>query len=74
MHNSRRADPLFLPQLNKLHEPSIVRGEDVSNVADIPTQNRLTHQILSMCQHFDNALLNTRAKLFRTARDRKGLF
>ena len=29
-----------------------MRGEDASNVADIPPQNRLTHQILSMWQHF----------------------
>jgi hypothetical protein len=27
---------LFLPQLNKLHEASIVRGEDASNIAAIP--------------------------------------
>ena len=45
-------DPLFLPQLNKLHESSIVRGEDTSNVAGIPPQNRPTQQILSMFQHF----------------------
>ena len=29
-----------------------MRGEDASNVAAIPAQNRLTHQILSMWQHF----------------------
>jgi hypothetical protein len=39
------AAPLFLPQLNKLHEAYKVRGEDASNVAAIPVQNRLTHQI-----------------------------
>jgi hypothetical protein len=27
---------LFLPQLNQLHEHSIVRGEDASNVVAIP--------------------------------------
>jgi hypothetical protein len=43
---------LFLPQINKLQEDSIVWGEDASSVATIPTQNRMTHQILSMCQHF----------------------
>ena len=48
----QEAAPLFLPQLNKLHEASIVRGEDASNVAAIPAQNRLTHQILSMWQPF----------------------
>jgi hypothetical protein len=31
-----------------------VRGEDASNVAAISVQNRLTHQILSMCQHFED--------------------
>ncbi len=30
----------------------IVRGEDTSNVVVIPTQNRVTHQILNMCQPF----------------------
>ena len=44
--------PLFLPQFNKVHEASIVWGEDASNVATIPDQNRLTHQILSTWQHF----------------------
>jgi hypothetical protein len=46
--------PLFVPQLNRLHEASIVRGEDASNVAvtDIPAQNRVTLQILSMWQPF----------------------
>ncbi len=34
--------PLFLPQLNQIHELSIVRGEDVSNVVVIPTQHRVT--------------------------------
>ena len=29
-----------------------MRGEDVSNVASIPAQNRLTHQILSTWQPF----------------------
>ena len=44
--------PLFLPQLNQLHEFSIVQGEDVSNVVDIPVQYRFTQQILSRCQSF----------------------
>jgi hypothetical protein len=42
----QEAARLFLPQLNRLHEAYIVRGEDASNVAAIPAQNRLTHQIL----------------------------
>jgi hypothetical protein len=48
--------PLFVPQLNRLHEASIVRGEDASNVAvtAIPAQNRVTLQILSMWQPFVN--------------------
>jgi hypothetical protein len=42
------ACPLFLPQLNRLNEAFLVRGEDASNVAvtPIPPQRRLTHQIL----------------------------
>ena len=39
--------PLFLPQLNQFHELSFVRGEDASNVVAIPTQHRVTQQILS---------------------------
>ncbi len=38
---------LFLPQLNQLHEPSFVREEDTSNVVVIPTQHRVTQQILN---------------------------
>jgi hypothetical protein len=42
--------PLYIPQLNRLNEASLVRGEDASNVAvtAIPAQNRVTLQILSM--------------------------
>ena len=38
--------PLFIPQLNRLHESYIVRGEDTSNVsvAVIPVQKTRTHQ------------------------------
>ena len=46
----QESSPLFLPQLNQLHEFSIVRGEDASNVVTIPSQNRVTQQILSRCQ------------------------
>ena len=35
--SQQEADPLFLPQLNQLHELSFVWGEDVSNVVTIPT-------------------------------------
>jgi len=50
----QEAGPLLLPQLTRLHEAYHVRGEDASNVAAIPAQNRLTHQILSMWQHFED--------------------
>jgi hypothetical protein len=47
-------DTLFIPQFNHLHEDSIVLGEDDSNVTVtvIPVQNRVTLQILIMCQLF----------------------
>ena len=40
---------LFLPQLNRLNEVFLVRGEDVSDVTvtPIPLQHRLTHQIIT---------------------------
>jgi hypothetical protein len=46
--------PLTIPQLNRLTEASLVRDEDASNVAvtAIPAQNRVTLQILRMCQPF----------------------
>ena len=46
--------PLFLSQLNHLHEVYIVWGDDVSNVADavIPVQNRFTQQIIILCHPF----------------------
>ena len=37
--SQQEAAPLFLPQLNQLHE----RGEDDSNVVTIPTQYRVSH-------------------------------
>ena len=33
----QETSPLFFPQLNTLHESSIVRGVDASNVVSIPT-------------------------------------
>ena len=42
------AAPLFLPQLNRLHEAYIMRGEDASNVAIIPAQKTITQQIISL--------------------------
>ena len=50
--SQQEAAPLFLPQLNQLHELSFVRGEDASNVVAIPTQHRVTQQILSRWQPF----------------------
>jgi hypothetical protein len=38
--------PLLLPQLNRLSEAYHVRGEDASNMPTIPSQHRLTMQIL----------------------------
>ena len=37
----QEAAPLFLPQLNRLHEAHIVPGEDASNVAAIPEKSFL---------------------------------
>ena len=39
-------------QNNQLHELSFVWGEDASNVVVIPTQHRVTEQILSRWQTF----------------------
>ena len=46
--------PLVIAQRSRLHEASIVRGEDVSNVVvtAIPTQNKVTLQILNMWSPF----------------------
>ena len=45
--------PIFLPQLNRLHEVYIVRRDDVSNVAVvvIPTQHGVTQQIITVSGH-----------------------
>ena len=46
-----------------------VRGEDASNVVDIPTPDRVTQQILSRCQSFKDLKLtfavSHRAEQFR---------
>ncbi len=44
----QEGSPLFIPQINHTHESSLVWGEDASTVtvADIPTQNRFTLQII----------------------------
>ena len=46
----QEAAPLFFPQLNRLHEAYIVRGEDASNAVatTISAQKTLTHQIISL--------------------------
>ena len=46
----QEADPLLLPQLTRFHEAYLVWGEDVSNVAVIPVQHRVTQHILTRCQ------------------------
>ena len=62
--------PLTIPQLNRLHE-SIVRGEDASNVdvTSIPSQNRVTLQILRLWQTFKDlnqtCVVSNRAEQFR---------
>jgi len=45
----QEGSPLFIPQINHTHESSLVWGEDASTVtvADIPTQNRFTLQMLN---------------------------
>ena len=62
-HNSRdgvsqlqETTPLFLPWSNLLHETYIGRGEDTSNVVVpvIPTQNRVTEEIISQRQVFED--------------------
>ena len=42
--------PLFLPELNRLHETYIVRGEDTSHVegVTIPPRHRFTQQIINL--------------------------
>ena len=44
--------PLLLPQVNRLSEAYHVRGEDGSNMTTIPSQHRVTMQILDHCQPF----------------------
>ena len=48
----QEADPLLLPQLTRFHEAYLVWGEDVSNVATIPSQYRVTQQFLRRWQPF----------------------
>ena len=43
----QEAGPLLLPQLTRLHEAYHVRGEDASNMPTIPSQHRVTMQILN---------------------------
>ena len=61
--------PLFLPQLNQFHGVSFVWGEDTSNVVTIPTQHRVTQQILSRWQPFKDLkqtfAVSRRAELLR---------
>ena len=47
-----KAVPLLLPQLNRLNEVFLVRGEDASNMPTIPSQKRITTQILKNWRPF----------------------
>jgi len=51
---------LTIPQINRLHEDYIVRGEDTSNVVVtvIPTQYKVILQILSMWSPFKDLKQN----------------
>ena len=40
--SQQEAAPLFLPPLNQVHDLSVVRGEDASNIVTIPTHLRVT--------------------------------
>ncbi len=42
----RETGPLLIPQLTRLHEAYHVRGEDTSNMPTIPSEHRVTIQIL----------------------------
>ncbi len=65
-HNSQdgvsqqlEAAPLFLPQLNRLHEAYIVRGQDASNVAGAAiAEHRRTQQIINLWQPFKDLKQN----------------
>jgi hypothetical protein len=49
----KRLIPSFLPQLDRLYEGNVMRGEDASNaVANIPAQKTLTRQITLHWQPF----------------------
>ena len=65
--SQQEAAPLFLPQLNQLHELSFVRGEDASNVVAIPTQHRVTQQILSRWQPFKDLKRPLRFRAVRSS-------
>ncbi len=53
----QEADPLFLPQLTKLSESYHVREWDDSNMTTIPSQHRVTMQILEHWQPFQDLKL-----------------
>jgi hypothetical protein len=51
----QEAVPLVLPQLNRLYEASFVRDESspsTTGVTAIPTQFKITQEILKHCQPF----------------------
>ena len=55
----QEAAPLLLPQLNRLSQAYHVRGEDASNMPTIPSQHRVTMQILDHWQPFRDLKLVT---------------
>jgi hypothetical protein len=61
----QEAGPLLLPQLNRLNAAFLVRGEDASNMPTIPTQTRITTQILKHWRPFE--VLGTPGGLGRLA-------
>ncbi len=49
----QETSPLLIPQLNRLNEAFLVRAEDASNMPTIPTQTRITTQILKHWRPFE---------------------
>ena len=48
----QQAGPLLIAQLNRLNEAFLVRGGHASNMPTIPSQNRVTQQIIKHWQSF----------------------
>ena len=64
--HQQETSPLSLPQLNRLFESSFVRDESSASNTDvvvIPSQDKVTQQILSHCQPFWDLKLMFRARV-----------